>query len=625
MQYRLSGVWALVALFSFAAACSDSAIDSQDEPGLALEAPQGQRITLELPRQPNRPQIQSTRVTLRNSGKATLKVTNLDFVGTPSRLYARKPGVAGVPVASCDACDSPICEPTGSGSLCVEVGLPELPFEIAPNERYDLTFYVSQSEAGSEELGCEAPSAGVPAQFASGYCGQLNIKTNARNSDTVVAEGAASVYFQSQGRQGVIELSDTFFEFAAVKPGTSEQRLFSVRNSGGQPLVLNGINVQDYGQFLSITPSAAGTSVPAGESREFTLALNVPATADAATLDFTTQIKVLSSATNIGNDTIVVRSSTGSGAAPLINIAPLTLKFPTSEQELTVKNEGTSTLQLTGLSFEPVSLRDFYTVEIDGAAPAYPVNVPKNTTKAIKITFARPAGRDADPVVGAMFLNHNDESNGKRTRITLLGDAGDVAIGELAPFVFSFSNKNSENQSRQFVVINRGTAPLTISDVVATAQMGSAVEFSVDGIKGQTIPAGGLGVGEVFFKSADGTPDQVSVTLSSDTQGEPMFLTLVSQDTSEAAPVAKIKASFSSQAKVGQIARFSASESTPASALPTAQWTLLSRPAGSDLIVQSNGVEVSFIPTVAGTYKLALTLSGALLDGQDVLEFEAVP
>jgi hypothetical protein len=43
------------------AACGDSGIDSTDEPGLALESPVGQRIVLELPAQPNRPQAQSTR------------------------------------------------------------------------------------------------------------------------------------------------------------------------------------------------------------------------------------------------------------------------------------------------------------------------------------------------------------------------------------------------------------------------------------------------------------------------------------------------------------------------------------------------------------------------------------
>lgn len=623
MQHRWSKVWALMALASLAA-CGDSGIDSTDEPGLSLESPVGQRIVLELPAQPNRPQAQSTRVILRNSGKAPLKVTSLAWAGQPDRLYVRKPGVQGKPVATCGECDSPICEPTGSGSLCVEVGLPQVPFEIAAGERYDLTFYVSQATAGNEEIACPTPTAGVPAQFVQGFCGQLDIKTNARNSDTIVKEGAASVYFQSQGRQGVIELSDTFLEFTGAAPGTSEQRQFSVRNRGGQPLTINALNLQDFGQFLSVTPAASGLEIPAGESREFTLALNVPMTADPAMLDFSTQLRVQSSATNIGNDVIVVRVSTGSGAAPLINATPQALKFDAAtEQDITVKNDGSSTLQLTGVSFEPSSLRDHYTLEVDGAAPTFPVNVVKQMSKVVKVKFTPPAG--GVPVVGALFLQHNDVSNGRSTRITLLGNGGDVAIGELAPYVFAFSNKNMENQSRQFVVINRGTAPLTVTDVQLMAQAGSAAEFSVDGIKGQTIAPGGIGVGEVFFKATDGTADQVAAVLTTNTAGEGLFLTLASRDTSEAAPVAKINASFSSQAKVGQVARFNAMGSTPANAIAGAQWTLVSRPAGSAVVVQTIGGEAGFVPDVAGTYRLALTMSAGELDGQDVLEFDAVP
>lgn len=611
------------------AACGDSSIETRDEAGLELESPQGQRLLLELPRQPNRPQVQATRVTLRSSGKAPLRVTSLEMVGHPARLHVRTPGVQPTTVNDCknkNECDSPICERTASGNLCIKVGLPATPFEIPAGELYELVFYVEEAPVGNEELGCQAAGADVPAQFRAGYCGQLNIRTNARNSNTEVKEGATSVYFQSQGRSGVIELSDTFMEFTGVAPGTMEQRQFSVRNVGGQPLTLNGVNVQDFGQYLSVTPSASGVVVPAGESREFTLALNIPAGADPRMLDFNTQVRILSSATNIGNDSIVVRVSTGTGAAPLISASPTTLKFDAAaSQDVAVKNDGTSTLQLTGVTFEPGSLRDFYTLTVDGAPPAYPVNVPRGQTKTVKIAFARPAGRNNDPVVGALLLKHNDESNGKQTRITLLGDVGDVAIGELVPYVFSFSNKNSENQSRQFAVINRGTAPLTISGVEMMAQIGSAAEFSVDGINGQTIPPGGIGVGEVFFKATDGTPDQLTAALTSNTAGEPMFLTLASQDTSEAAPVAKIRASFSAQAKVGEAARFSATESTPASVLSGAQWTLLSRPVGSRALIQTVGPEASFVPDVAGSYKLALTVSSGLLDGQDVLEFTAAP
>lgn len=605
--------------------CSDNNdLGTVDEAGVSIEEPLSGGILLELPEQPNRPRRQSQSIIIRSNGKADLKITALEWIAKPDGLAAAKSQSDVTDCSLCAGLDQ-ICLPNANGGVCVETGLPETPITVPAGQAKNIELYI---EKNIGELQCPTADASVPEQFKEDYCGALRIKTNARSTDSVVQDGEAVIYLTNSGKSGQLRLTETFVEFTGVSPGFSAKRDFAIENIGTGPLTIDNIIVSDFAKYFTIGGDF-GVEIAPGNSAQYSIQLNL----DGATedeLDFTTNIDVLSSATNANLGKIIVRVTKSLGDLPQIKVDATSLKFDAmAEQTVNIENTGGATLIVSSVSFQPAAISKFYKITADdqpfsGLTIQKPDNAnPDRNKKQLKVTFSRPPGTDGESASGTMIINHNDDSAGKRSNIIVLGDAGDVPLGDLRPYSFAFDLNNNASQERTFGIYNYGSAPLTITNIETMALTGTAEEFQVNLSPPVTIPAGGVIEATALFKSENSTPDNVSIKLTSDTSGEPLLMSLTSAPESGQPPVATIKTSFAASAKVNERATFDATGSAPNGVASSAQWVLVSKPAGSKAIINSIGASTGFTPDVAGTYKITLTVTNGTTDAQQVLSFDA--
>lgn len=614
-----------LALSALTVGCSDNNdLGEIDRPEFQLEEPNGAVLLLQLPEQPNRPRLQDGKLRLRSTGKAELVVSSIEWIDQPQGVYIQK---TRNEVASCDTdCNSAICLKTGAKDVCIDTGFPDLPLKIPAGQLYDIQLFI---EANVDELNCPPAPADVPPIVGQDYCGAIKIKTNAANTGANVTNGEAIVYLTNSGASGKLNLTETFIQFTGVSPGFTATRTFGIENVGSSPLSISTIQAKENASFFTINGDF-NTEIAPNSSKQYTVQLNIPAEAMQEQLKFTTELVINSTAVNANLGKIVISVTNEQGDVPQIQVGPTTLKFDQSgEQDLNVENVGGATLIVNSVSFEPSSLSNFYTVELNGSQFTSSENIqapnaqdPERSKRTFKVKFTRPQG-NTDSASGVMYLNHNDDGAGKRTRIVLLGDAGDVPFAEVLPFSFSFDTGVAGNQERSFVIVNYGTAPLDITGVeIPVPPQGTSDEFQLN-LGNITIPAGGIYEGTMLFSSANMAPDNVAFKIQSNTSGTPLQLNAVSVPNGGAAPVAKIKKSFAAKAKVGERAIFDASDSTPAGAVSSASWTLLARPDGSTTFLNTFGAKAGFTPDVAGTYRIALTVVDGAYDNQDIIEFVA--
>lgn len=617
-------------LATFAIGCPGPTIEAVEESSVILATPEDGAIQIELPSQPMRPQEQSGKILLRNEGQADLLITGVEWIARPPRLYVETPlpgGASREDVASCDTdCSKPICLQAVAGDVCVTTGPPTENITVRPAASEQLTFFLAPGSGG---LDCPAPPADTPPEYADdSYCGAIRVTTNARNNDgtSSVVDGTVTVYFTRGNQSGEIELTETFMEFAGVAPNFSERRTFAVQNrSTSEPLTITSVVPDINAQFFDIQSDGglSGEIAPGG-LKTYTLQVSIPPGTDPGLLDFTSTVKVNSTAARVISDALLVNVTTDGGAFPRIEVDKQTLKFDAqAEQTLTLENVGEATLLLNGTRFQPSSADDFYTITVDGQPIQGNVTIPKGESKTLNIAFARPANRPDDSSVATLVLQHNDDSVGQRTRIVLLGDEGDVPLGELVPNTFALSSQAGD-QPRSFAVINRGTAPLSIDSVMFNAVQGSSDEF-VFNTSNLMVAPGSVEEVTFEFKPINNTPDNVSVTFMSNfiDPANEFFINLSTFDTGEMPPSPMIVPSFATSAKVGERTSFSSRGSLPAEATSSGQWVLVAKPAGSQAYVNNVGESVSFTPDVAGSYKMVLTLSTGTIDGQTSLEFTA--
>jgi hypothetical protein len=460
------------------------------------------------------------------------------------------------------------------------------------------------------------------------YCGELVIETNAINDSGAVVNGRATVYFLDPGVSGKLLLSPDFMEFKQVSPGSTQSQDFSIQNSGTRDLEITGLTLEDKGNWFSISEGPSlPVSIENGENVVWKLTLSPPADATPEELDFDSQLVIESSAVNAVSGRIPIEVSTGVGSAPQIQVDPTVLSFDAvAEQKFTVSNVGNATLQLRSLRIQPDAASGFYSFTVDGNAIDLnnfsATNIAKQTSLEVGVTFARPSG-DMEESVGVLTLEHNDESTSFASEVTLLGDAGDVAIGEVQPGGFSFLASESNTSTRHFIVRNRGTAPLDVTNIGFNFSTGSEAEFQVDNAVGVVAP-GGLSTGTITFSGINNVADAGEVIFESNSVGESLAIGLTAVDSTQDAPVAVITPLFSNDVRVGQQARFSASESTPSGAGTAAIWMLLERPAASALYMFTAGAEAAFLPDVVGTYKIALLVVASGRESQSTHEITVV-
>jgi hypothetical protein len=616
------GWWLSVALALVVVGCSDSDnFQERAEPEFVLDGTDGQ-IRLTLPTDDKRHQNQLQRVIIRNAGDSPLQVKRLEFVSKPDRLVTK--GDVGGPCSDDSECPDGICLTTSQ--TCVNVGLPVTPFLIEPNLRKDVDFVVTK---GDGELICPEPIGDVPESVRADYCGELVIETNAINDSGTVVSGQATVYFLDPGVYGKLLLNPDFMEFGQVSPGSTQSQDFSIQNDGTRPLEITGLTLQDKGSWFTISEGPSlPVSIENGENVVWKLTLSPPADAPPEELDFDSQLVIESSAVNAVSGRIPIEVSAGVGSAPQIQVEPTVLSFDAAAVQLfTVSNIGNATLQLRSFRIQPESASGFYTFTIDGNAVDLNnferTNVAKQTSLEVGVTFGRPAG-NVEESVGVLTIEHNDENSSFASEVILLGDAGDVAIGEVQPGGFSFLASGSHTSTRHFIIRNRGTAPLNVTDVGFNFSTGSEAEFQVNNAVG-TVAPGGLSTGTVTFSGLNNVADAGEVIFESNSVGESLAIGLTAIDSTQDAPVPVITPLFSNDARVGQQARFSASESTPTGVEETAAiWMLLERPAASAIYMFTAGVEAAFLPDVPGAYKLALLVVANGREAQATYEVTVV-
>jgi alpha-tubulin suppressor-like RCC1 family protein len=154
--------------------------------------------------------------------------------------------------------------------------------------------------------------------------------------------------------------------FGSVALGSSATRIFTIKNSGPDPLIITGTNIDgphsaDY--LLTVAPPS---SIPAGGTASFTVRF----TPDAATLR-SAALHILSDDSDespfdialngIGLPVpeIAVHDGPGTGSPELVNGSPAVIQFPVSRQGspvdrgITIANPGTASLQISALTLPP--------------------------------------------------------------------------------------------------------------------------------------------------------------------------------------------------------------------------------------------------------------------------------
>lgn len=610
---------ALTMAATIAACGSDENLQRVEVPELSIEDSDG-FYNIELPTVDDKPLKQNAIIKVRNTGKAPLKVTRLEWVAKPDRLFAL--GAAGSSCETDAQCgEDELC----LSSSCFALGLPATPFEVEPALRRDFEFVISK---GGDELVCPAAGAEVPLEYTNTYCGELAIETNATNDSGVVVGGKAHIYFLKPSASGRIVVQPEFMEFQNIQPGSQASQEFSIRNTGMQGLTIHQFSFANLSAYLSVTAGPdLPTEIAPDTSKSWTLSVDVPATATPDQYEGFTSLDIESSAINANEGNIAIQISAGAGSAPAIDLSATSLVFTdASEQILTLHNVGDATLQVSSLSVTPASARAFYKFLIGGTdvtSNFMVQNVAKNSSLDLTVRFERPAG-NTDSSVGTLQIRHNDHALNNLSEVTLLGDEGDVPIARVYPQGFTFLAADGNNEERSFVIRNIGTANLELSGTSFSFSTGSAAEFTVSDIAG-TVPPGGLKSGTITFTGGNASPDVGLVVFNSnDSSGQTDIAVKALDSTAEAvAPV--ITPATTNDIRVGATATFNATASTPAGVGTSGLWTLLDRPAGSDVFFTLTGEELQFVPDVAGTYKIALLISSNQREAQVTYDVVVVP
>lgn len=611
----------LLAVTVFPLACGGDGDNFQraEVAELGIEEPSAGQIDLELPPDEDRAQVQSPPITLRNTGLADLRVTRLELLNTPASLVAWSRTEESCTMDSdCDQSNGEqICLQAAN---CVAVGLPEAPLTITPGDGVVIETLIRR---GSTEIECPEAPADIEPEFAEFYCGELVVETNATNNAGNVENGAARIVFLRPNTSGRISVNPQFIEFDNVQPGSSASQEFSIQNTGSTPLTVEQISITDRGNFFSITGSTSfPTVIESDENETWTLSLEIPSSATPEEYEGFTDLVIDSSA---GSSTIPVNVTAEAAASPDITISQSTLKFDQqTSQTITIESTGETTLIVNRLRVDPSEAADFYTFEYQGndVTDSFPnTNIARGDSIDITVNFDASASTESS--VGILTIGHNVRAKNNRSEVILLGDAGDVPIARVYPIGFTFLADESNTADRTFVLRNIGTAPLDVSAVNLMFVQGSDAEFTVTGIPAN-IPAGGIATGMVNFQGANASPDIGNAVFTTNDDVGELLLSIKDVTSSGEVIVPQVTPLFANDARVGRTASFTAADTTPAESAGNALWTLLERPAGSEVFFFVANEELSFVPDVAGTYRFSLLVAANDREAEEIYELTVV-
>lgn len=617
---------------------------SADVPELALEQPTNEFVITQMgPRNQDRTMGS---LSLRNVGTGPMKITGFKWIEKPARLDAYHNGALSEQMEGQRCTSDGDC---GEGGLCLtasgtcrDLGPPPTPVEVRPDALFNLQMVVT---ASSEPVQCPAPHGDVPDHIQSRYCGELLIETNANNDGQNVEDGNTRVYFVTDGSSGLMALDESYLSFTEVSAGGSVSREFTIRNEDSSPLRVERGTFQAHDAWFEIAPSLLNQVIDGHSSKTFTIRLEPPAGTPEEQLEFTTSLVFNSSSTG-ATPSIFIESTPGLGDVPQIEVNPGQLSFgDSSTQTLSIENHGGGALMIQRFQIEPASLASSYALSFGGSEISYggasgipnlgpAVNgVPE--VREVQVTYTPPADPDVSPV-GALIVRHNDTRSANPLRVMLLGEAADVALGEIGTNALRNVRVVADGgvQERRFPLYNHGNSPLTISGVTKEAQNQNSDEgdYSLSWADGPIQGGEVLEPGElrelVFEYAGDSAFQQhMLLRLDSDHDGQSGAMEIVAGGLigGESSVMASITPSFSNQALVGEAATLTASVSGGSADLANGQWMILQRPSGSDLWVENVGGSITVVPDKAGVYRVLVQVTAeSSREVQAVLEFEAV-
>ncbi len=566
---------------------------------------------------------------LENQGRGDLEVQNIEWIDKPSRLVAYHTG----PVSEADAdveCESDAdCSEGGicmtQANNCRDRGFRPLPHEV----RTDATFSQPLAlESSDTEVVCpEAPDGAPP-----NYCGEIRVETNAANDG-----GNANIYIVAGETSGVLSLPDTYLEFTLAAPSVTQVKEFVIENTGSSDLEMERMNFDRNEHWFEVTPAMSNTVIEGGNSQTFTIEMTPPDGTLEEDLDFQTGITFESSSSTAQGMTI--RVTAGIGDAPRIEVDPMQLSFEDgNEQTLTIYNYGSAGLPLNSMELRPQgAIDDYYTVTYEGTNVLENSNAIPNLAQAesedepayeeFTVTFTAPTGDES--AVGDLRINHQDSLADNRTTVTLLGDAAEVAVGEIGPTPITFRSDGDGAQSRQLAVSNQGNADLEITGVELDEMNAQtdADDYDVDGLEGMVIGPDEVGEATLTYTGANEFEQHLRVLPESNHAGQSqlMQLDVSTANLSPATMELDLVTSFpSGVASVDELTSFSIVDEAEVGRTDLTTWVLHEKPAGSLAVLDGSGEQATIIPDVAGTYRIsALVRDDDNREVQEVLEFTA--
>jgi hypothetical protein len=259
-------------------------------------------------------------------------------------------------------------------------------------------------------------------------------------------------------------LSPNALDFGAVMPGSTEDRITTLRSTGTETLSVLGFTLggTDF-SVVSPTPSAASPlTLPANQTVDVTVRLTCPLGSSPGTRSDSLGVTATAGAGPLGCDTASLQ---GMCATEGCSVTPSALNFgnvqigATKDLTFTIENTGSTSFDVTGLT--PTD--NHYTI----VGPSLPVTVPAggSTTVTVRLTCSGMGGTHTGQIDLAGTTAFGTLSCGP---VTVTGACGTEGCS-ITPSSLDFGvNPISSTKDLTFTIDNTGTVNLTITGLTPT-------------------------------------------------------------------------------------------------------------------------------------------------------------
>ena len=336
----------------------------------------------------------------------------------------------------------------------------------------------------------------------------------------------------------MVQLTPPSLSFADQSVGTSSaSRSITVTNIGNANLQITGTTIggSDFAFAPSFTPPSAASPINLAANASTSIPVIFKPTS-------TGQRSANLSITDNASDSPQLASLSGNGTpAQLssITVTPSSITFPdqavgnsSAPSSITVTNNSTGALQITGLTFSGANAGDFSTTS------TAPVTLPANGGSAIVPVTFKPSAIGARSAT----LTIADNSGGSANNVSLSGNgAGNTPPPGISvnPNPLDFQNQavGVASSPRQITVTNGNSTSTNISLSMAGVNAG---EFSIKTARAFSVAAGGSSNISVVFTPQDTGARSALIIVSDDTGGQAHYVSLQGTGGTSAAPAVRL-------------------------------------------------------------------------------------